>query len=260
MNKRFFKTAAFTMAGTTAAAILISYIYLFAGIKIVDGSKMLGFLSSLESIFDFVQLSVGFATVAYAFAKFEFNDALKVFGVFATTIFAYAIIVMIPTGFYVNSLDGLPDFYYEFNSNVNTSFFSFGNVLVCQIFPAMIIAAVMWKYTKERKPAPRKLISWKNVTQRGMIVSCLYLALFNFVVGCLSDYNILGVLVRDKFRTTKEDFLSILLSMLSTLLNCVIFNIIIMYLVFFFAYKIYDYISYENPNSKAKKDKNEENR
>jgi hypothetical protein len=47
--------------------------------------------------------------------------------------------------------------------------------------------------------------------------------------------------------------------MLSTLLNCVIFNIIIMYLVFFFAYKIYDYISYENPNSKAKKDKNEEN-
>lgn len=255
MNKKFFKAATLTMVGTTALAIIVSYLYLLLGMKIANGDNMLAFLSTLETIFDYVQLSVGFATVVYAFAKFDFNDALKVLGVFATTVFAYAIIVMIPTGIYVNSLDYYgADFYYEFNAYINTVFFSFGNVLVCQVAPAAMMGAIMWKHTKERKPAPRKLISWKNPTQRGMIISCLSLALFNFVVRCLTEFSVLGELIKLKhvFGPVDETVKSVLLALLSVFLNCLIFNIIIMYLVCFFAYKIYDYISYENPNLKAK--------
>ena len=256
MTKKFLKTATLAMFATTLLAIFASYLYVTLGARIAEGDPMHVFLAKLEEIFDYVQLSVGFATVIYAFAKFEFNDALKVFGIFCATIFTYAIVVMIPTGIYINSLDYYgPDFYYEFSSYINAVFFSLGNVLVCQIAPAMIIAAIMWKHTKERKPAPRKLISWKNVTQRGMIISCLSLALFNFVVGCLGEYYVLGILVRDKFSLVKEDGINLLLSILSILLNCVIFNIILMYLVCFFAYKIYDHISYEIPTLKPKEQK-----
>ncbi len=251
MTKKFLKTSALAMGATTLLAILFAYLYAILGARIADGDNAILVLSVLETAFDFVQISVGFGSVIYAFSKYEFNEALKVFGIFCATIFIYCIACMIPITL-INDSSALYDFAVVYEGAILNIFYCIGQVFICQIAPAIAMIAIICKCTRDSKPTPKKIISWKNPVQKGMIISCLMLAGFNLIVGILTDYGIFGYLLGEGFRTTEADAKIILSNFLSLTLSVIIANIIAMYIVFMIVYKVYDSLLTREENIKAK--------
>ncbi|MBQ8163176.1 MAG: hypothetical protein IJZ93_02250 [Clostridia bacterium] len=251
MTKRFLKISTLAMGVTTLLAIFFAYLYAILGAKIADGDGALMVLSVLETAFDFIQISVGFATVIYAFSKYEFNEALKIFGIFSAAIFVYCFTCMIPITL-MSDGTALYDFSVVYEGSILNIFYCIGQVFVCQIIPAVAMIAIICKLTKNSKPTPKKFISWKNPVQKGMIISCLVLAAFNFVIGILTDYGIFGYLLQEGFRTTSADAKIILTNFLSLTLSVIAANIIAMYIVFMIVYKVYDALIARDENLKAK--------
>lgn len=252
MKKNFFK---FSLILNISCALL-SAIFMFvcaACMEKYSGQAFFVFLYYVKTFFDLLAVFVGYATIIYAFSNFDFKNGLISIGTFSVSVFISYITFIIgkciyPAEAYTDILSSAT--YSEevtFDYVLFLIVYSAGSCFITQLLPALLIALITHLITsKEQKRVITSFISWKNPTQRVMIIATLGLFAFNVLFYTFA--SMLPLLISENFFISYEDFINIIVNYVTT----VVFYLVMQYLVYFFMHKIYHAYSISHPDKKGK--------
>ena len=239
MKKRFFISSSILVIGSSLLTVLISAIYFAVSQSIDDGHSLLLFLSYMTDFFNVVYMFVGYATIIYAFFKFDFYEGVMSYLIFCAGFIPYLIYQSITWNIFAeSSFDTAIKGSEALSSAMLGINYSIGQGVINQILPALLIAFIACKVIKTNKDFPTKFISWNNRLQKASIISCLALMGVNMLTFIFT--SVLPELIDIKFVMTVSYFEDFLISIILTVLELVLFYIVIGYIVFMLIFKLYE--------------------
>ena len=229
MKKKFYNLSLILIIVTACLSVAFALIYFFASGIIVEGDPMIIFLFYVKKFFDLLAVFTGYGTIIYAFSRYSYIDGLKMMGIFAIS-------VLISFVYQVTGTCLFTDKEFTVELIVTSIYYSFGDCFITQYLPALIIALVAYKSTLDGTKPIKKFISWKNPTQRVMLLVTLVIFVINFVIQLIFD--IIVFLIEVEWMIYIDELGSILLSILETVGIFIIFQYCI-YMLLHYVYKKY---------------------
>ena len=226
MKKKFYNLALKLIIATALLSVLFAVIYYMASEVIVAGEPMLIFLFYVKKAFDLLAVFTGYGTIIYAFSRYSYIDGLKLTGMFAISVIISFIYQVIGTCFFDSTQ-------LSFELVVTTIYYAFGDCFITQYIPALVIAFVAYKSTMDGTKRIEKFVSWKNPTQRVMMLVTIVIFAINFVV--LLIFDILAFLIEVEWMIYIDELGSILASILET----AIIYIVVQYAIYMLTHNIY---------------------
>lgn len=225
MKKKFYNLSLILILATSVLSVIFAIVYYLASEVIVAGEPMLIFLFYVKKAFDLLAVFTGYGTIIYAFSRYSTLDGARMIGYFALSVIISFLYQAIGTCIYEAN--------FSMQFIVTTIYYSFGDCFITQFIPALIIAFVVFKSTKGGTRRIEKLVSWKNPTQRVMIVVTLVIFAINFVA--LLIFDILAFLIEVEWLIYADELGSIFASIFETAL----IYIVIQYAVYMLTHFIY---------------------
>ena len=207
MKKKFYNLALILIIATACLSVAFAVVYYLASEVIVAGEPMLIFLFYVKKAFDLLAVFTGYGSIIYAFSRYSFMDGLKMTGIFAISVFISFVYQVIGTCFFDSAQ-------FSFELVITTIYYAFGDCFITQYLPALVIAVVAYKSTVDGTKRIEKFISWKNPTQRVMLLVTLVIFAINFIIQLIFD--ILAFLIEVEWMIYIDELGSILLSVLET--------------------------------------------
>ncbi len=226
MKKKFYNLALILIIATACLSVAFAIVYYLASEVIVAGEPMLIFLFYVKKAFDLLAVFTGYGTIIYAFSRYSFNDGLKMTAIFAISVLISFVYQVIGTCFFDSTQ-------LSFELVITTIYYAFGDCFITQYIPALVIAFVAYKSTADGTKRIEKLISWKNPTQRVMMLVTLVIFAINFVV--LLIFDILPFLIEVEWMIYIDELGSIFASILET----AIIYLVIQYAIYMLMHYIY---------------------
>lgn len=226
MKKKFYNLALKLIIATALLSVLFAVIYYMASEVIVAGEPMLIFLFYVKKAFDLLAVFTGYGTIIYAFSRYSYIDGLKLTGMFAISVIISFIYQVIGTCFFDSTQ-------LSFELVVTTIYYAFGDCFITQYIPALVIAFVAYKSTMDGTKRIEKFVSWKNPTQRVMMLVTIVIFAINFVV--LLIFDILAFLIEVEWMIYIDELGSIFASILET----AIIYIVVQYAIYMLTHNIY---------------------
>ena len=225
MKKKFYKLSMTLIIASSLLSVLFAFLYYLASEVIVPGQAMLIFLFYVKKAFDLFAVFIGYGTIIYAFSRYSAIDGLRLTGYFSISVlisFAYQVL---GTCFFESN--------FAVDFIITTIYYSFGDCFITQYVPALIIAFVAFKSTKDGTRRIEKFVSWSNPTQRVMMKVTFVIFIINF--ACLLIFDILAFLIEAEWMIYANELGSIFLS----ILEVAIIYIVIQYTVYMLVHHIY---------------------
>ena len=239
MRKKFLSNAVLLVIGSSLLAFVASLIYFIVSLNVDDGDTILLVLIYLKDILNSVSMFIGYATIAYAFFKFGFYEAIMSFLIFIASIIPHLILQIstwnkfaeIEYGILLEGEQALTSFFLGMYNSI-------GETVVNQILPAVLITFIACKIIRENKDFPTKAISWKNRSQRAMIVFCSIMAVLNIAFAFVTQY--LPILIETDFVLLPNEFELLIKNLAFTIVESLIIHLPIAYTVFMITYKLHE--------------------
>ena len=231
MKKKFYSLALKLIIATACLSVIFAFIFYLASEVIVAGEPMLIFLYYVKKAFDLLAVFTGYGTIIYAFSRYSFVDGIKTMGIFAISVLISYVYQVIGSTFF--SMEQVSAEMGIFERVTFSIFYAFGDCFITQYIPALVIALVAYKSTVDGTKRIEKFISWKNPTQRVMLLVTLVIFAINFVV--LLIFDIIRFLIEVQWLIYIDELGSILLSVLETTL----IYLVIQYLLYMLMHHIY---------------------
>ena len=225
MKKKFNKLSLILIIATSLLSVLFAIVYYLASEVIVAGESMLIFLFYVKKAFDLLAVFTGYGTIIYAFSRYSVLDGARMTGFFAISVLISFVYQVIGTCIFESN--------FAIDFIITTIYYSFGDCFITQYVPALIIAFVAFKSTKDGTRRIERFISWKNPTQRVMLVVTLVIFIINFVA--LLIFDILAFLIEVEWLIYADELGSIFLSILET----AVIYIVIQYSIYMLMHYIY---------------------
>lgn len=225
MKKKFYNLSLILIIATSILSVIFAIVYYLASEIIVAGEPMLIFLFYVKKAFDLLAVFTGYGTIIYAFSRYSALDGARMVGYFALSVLISFLYQTIGTCIYEDN--------FSMQFIVTTIYYSFGDCFITQFIPALIIAFVVFKSTKDGTRRIERLVSWKNPTQRIMLIVTFVIFAINFVV--LLIFDILAFLIEVEWLIYAEELGSIFLSILET----AFIYIVIQYAMYMLTHYIY---------------------
>jgi len=243
MKKNFFKFSLLLNIGFAILSAVFMFIYAYYD-KQYDGDSFFAFLDFFKKLFDLLAVFVGYATIIYAFSKLDFKNGLISIGTFSVSVFISFITMIIGS-----CISFTGEFTLEFFFSM--AFYSAGSCFITQIIPAIIIAAIVYKFTKSSATVEiTRFISWKNPLQKAMLIITLGLFAFNIVY--LTAFEVFPFLVENNFEFYASEIGGVIVDITLSYVYKIVFYILLQYLVHYYMYKIYDAYLASHPEKKEK--------
>ncbi|MBQ7907669.1 MAG: hypothetical protein IJ309_06830 [Clostridia bacterium] len=224
MKKSFVYTSLIMVTSTALLSVIFSILYYFADNYIVDPVWVKTVAYYAKRVFDLFAVFTGYAIIIYAYARYKAMDAIYSIGIFGISVFISLLYQVI--GVCVS--EQLTDV----NNVLTTIYLSIGSCIVSQLLPALLVAFLTYKLTKDGARRISSFISWKNPIHRCMIITTL--SVFGVNIISHLGFNILPFLITNNFYIYESDFWSIM----GSLLEYVIFYILLQYCVYILGYII----------------------
>lgn len=224
MKKSFVYTSLIMVVSTAIVSVIFSILYYLADTYIVDPQLLVKVSYYAKRTFDLIAVFTGYAVIIYAYARYKAMDALYSIGIFGISVFislAYQILGVCIT-------EKITDV----SNIITTIYLSIGSCVVSQLLPAILVAFLTYKLTKDGARRISTFISWKNPIHRCMIITTL--AVFGVNIISHLGFNVLPFLITNNFYIYESDFWSIMGSML----EYIIFYILVQYCVYILGYII----------------------
>ena len=225
MKKKFYKLSTALIIASALLSVVFALIYYLASEVIVPGQGMLIFLFYVKKAFDLFAVFIGYGTIIYAFSRYSHIDGLKVCGIFSISVLISFVYQVLGTCFFESN--------FAIDFIITTVYYSFGDCFITQYIPALIIAFVAFKSTKDGTRRVEKFVSWSNPTQRVMMKVTFVIFIINF--ACLLIFDILAFLIEAQWLIYANELGSIFLSILET----AIIYIVIQYTVYMLVHHVY---------------------
>lgn len=240
MKKNFFKFSLTLNIAFALLAVVFTLIFYFSSINIVEGEAFLDFLYYVKTFFDLLAVFVGYTTIIYAFSQFDFKNGLISIGTFSISFLISFVFLVVGS-----CLDNTSAFTVDFL--VYVIYYSFGQSFITQMVPALLIALITYKLTRNGTQKIKGIFSWTNSIQKTMIIVTLIVFGLNLVshTGFTMLPNLISEL-SDYGSITADHLTAIIVSYV----EIVIFYLVMQYLIYFFMYKLYH--SYVISRSKEK--------
>ena len=188
----------------------------------------------LEAGFSSLSLFVCYGIIIYSYARYSADKAKFSFVYLGLNLAVYFITQMIfsfsDTSFQaqLSSIE-----LYERTNFVYISVIcvSIGQILIEYVLPAILIAFITCKVTKNGIERVSGFISWKNTIQRAMIISTL--AIFGINVLLLLGITVLPYLISQAFYITLNAFIDVIII---PIIEKLVFSLILQYSVYMLMY------------------------
>ena len=227
MKKNYFKFSLTLNVITALIAVAFSlFYYIYVG-RLSDGAEALSALSYFKTFFDLIAVFTGYATIIFAFSRYDFHNGLISLGVFSISFLISFFFQVIGA-----CIDNTAEFSVDFL--IYVIYYSFGNGFITQMLPALLLAYIAYKTTKDGTRKITSLFSWKNPIQRSMIIMTLIVFGLNFISH--TAFFVLPDLIEFEFFITKSLFTDIVVSYIALIL----FYLVMQYLMYLGMYKLYD--------------------
>jgi hypothetical protein len=222
MKKSFYRLAIILILATALFSVGFTVAYYIADTRLANGESVAGIrltLFYIKKFFDLLAVFTGYGSIIYAFSRYTSFDGIKILLVFGLSCFIAIIQQVIGTcvEYGIWSMDFV----------TLTFFLTLGLCLLNQFLPAIIIAYFSYRFTKNGTRRIEKFISFKNPTQKIMIltviISFLVSAIFSFcadVIPLIADYLFYA-----------EDLYAFLLDLLIMFIEYVVLQYIILMIV-----------------------------
>lgn len=212
MKKKFYNLSLILIVATAILSVIFAIVHFFASEYIDAGSSALTVTYYVKKAFDLLAVFTGYGTIIYAFSRYTTFDGLKI-----TAMFSLSVIIS-----FMYQVVGTCIFEGEFSLEflLFTIYYAFGDCFITQFIPAVIIAFVAFKSTKGGTRRIESFVSWKNPTQRVMILVTLVIFAINLLM--LLVFNILAFLIEAEWIIYSDELFSILLSIGETILIYVV--------------------------------------
>ena len=237
MKKKFYNLALILIIATALLSVTIAIVYYLASEVIVAGEAMLVFLFYVKKAFDLLAVFTGYGTIIYAFSRYSYIDGLKMTAMFALSVLISFVYQVIGTCFFDSAK-------LSFELVITTIYYAFGDCFITQYIPALVIAVVAYKSTVDGTKRIEKLVSWKNPTQRVMLLVTIVIFAINFVAQLIFD--ILAFLIEVEWMIYIDELGSIFLSILET----AIIYIVVQYGIYMLMHNIYTKYTDHSGNEK----------
>ena len=241
MRKKFLINASIATIGSSIIAVIVSALYFFTYMNIDEGNSLLNFLNYLNQILSSIAMSIGYGTVIYACAKFNYRTIVESLGLcFLSFIpfFIYQSVTWLP--FLEEQSGTAVTGSYESNAILMGIYQSMGSGIINQIFPALIIAFIACKIMKGDGKSPQAIIGFSNKAQKSMLISCFVMFGLNMVAFFATSPYMLPYLIDSQFLITVSVFKSMMQLLGLELLFALLYNVIIAYIVYMVLFKFYD--------------------
>lgn len=215
MKKNFYKLALILILVTACLSVAFALLYFFASGIIVEGDPMIIFLFYVKKFFDLLAVFTGYGTIIYAFARYTYVDGLKAMAIFSLSVLISFVYQVIGSCFFSGEK-------LTVKLIVTSIYYSFGDCFITQYLPALIIALVAYKSTLDGTKPIKKFISWKNPTQRVMLLVTLVIFAINLIIQLVFD--IIAFLIEVEWMIYIDELGSIVLSIFETIAIFIIFQ------------------------------------
>ena len=226
MKEKFYNLSLILIIATASLSVGFAILYFLASEIIVPGESMLIFLFYVKKFFDLLAVFTGYGTIIYAFSRYSYIDGLKMIGIFAISVLISFVYQVIGTCLFDSTQ-------FSFELVITTIYYAFGDCFITQYIPALVIALVAYKSTMDGTKRIEKFISFKNPTQRVMLLVTLVIFAINFVVQLIFD--ILAFLIEVEWMIYIDELGSIFASIFETMF----IYIVIQYCVYMLVHYIY---------------------
>lgn len=227
MKKNYFKLSLALNITTAVLAVIFSIVYYVYVGQVSEGDGFLSFLSYVKTFFDLIAVFVGYSTIIYAFSRFDFHNGIIAIGVFAIS-FLISFVFQVVGACIDNGAELTVDFF------IYVVYYSFGNGFITQMIPALLLAFIAHKTTRDGTKRITKFISWNNPIQKSMII--MTLIVFGLNIVSHTGFNVLPDLIAYEFYITESLFWDIILSYFVLIL----FYLAMQYTIYFLMYRFYD--------------------
>ncbi len=235
MKRKFYNLSLWLIITTSVLSVLFSIGYYIASERIDSGATLLTVFYYMKKAVDLIAIFTGYGSIIYAFSRYSKLDGIKVLGIFAISFLISFFYQVIGTCFYES------DFALEFI--LFTTYYAFGDCFITQFVPALLIALFSYKATKNGTKRIEKFVSWKNPTQRTMLIITLVIFAINFVA--LLIFDILAFLIEAEWMIYASELGSIFLS----ILEAVIIYVVVQYAMYMLMHYIYNKYTDEGGSS-----------
>ncbi len=259
MKKRFYRDASIAVIGSSLIAIVVSLVLFFTDLYYRDGGAetLISFLGYLTDVFNALTVFIGFATIIYAFFKFDFYEGVMSCLIFAASFVPYFIYHATARFVYTRTefVDaGMIGDFDVADALLMSIYQAMGSGVINQILPSILVAFIACKVIKMSKREPTKFISFENKLQKSMIVSCISLTAINIVMFVLT--GVLPSALSDYIFVSQEDFNVFIGSIVLEILKLLIIYLVVAYIVFMLMYRFYNYrLAQFSSNSALKKER-----
>ena len=229
MKKNFFKFSLTLNIAFALLAVVFTLVFYFSSTNIVEGEAFLDFLYYVKTFFDLLAVFVGYTTIIYAFSQFDFKNGLISIGTFSVSYLISFVFLVVGS-----CLDNTSAFTVDFL--VYVIYYSFGQSFITQMVPALLIALITYKLTRNGTQKIKSLFSWTNSIQKAMIITTLVVFGLNLVTH--TGFTMLPSLISElsDYGSITADHLT---AIIVSYVEIIVFCLVMQYLIYFFVYKLY---------------------
>ena len=239
MKKNFFKFSLILNVSCALLSAIFMFIYAYLDEK-YNGEAFFTFLYYVKTTFDLLAVFVGYATIIYAFANYDFKNGLISIGTFSVSVLISFVTMVIGSCVSYTSS-------FSFDFFVSIVFYSAGSCFITQLIPGLLIALLTHRLTSRgQKRLITSFISWKNSIQKSMIIITLVIFGLNLIFYTFA--SVLPFLIESGFAIYKNELISII----TDYVEKVVFYLVMQYLVYLFTYKIYHAYTVKHPDKKER--------
>lgn len=236
--KKSLKSISFWLVILTTILSII-FVVLYNNTDPILSSTLKTIFHYLEAGFSSLSLFVCYGIIIYSYARYTPDKAKFSFIYLAINVFSCWFIQTILTLSSPSFQDDMAAERFELRP---TLFYltnicsALGKIFIEQILPAILIAFIVYKLTKNGSERVTKFISWKNSIQRSMIISTIIIFLVNIALSLI--LNIFPYLISEAFFITFEIALDALLDIIFSIIETIAFSLILQYSVYMLIYFI----------------------
>ncbi len=228
MKKKFYNLSLILIVATAILSVFFAIVHYIASEYIDSGSTLVAVTFYVKKAFDLVAVFTGYGTIIYAFSRYSTLDGARV-----TAYFAISVLISFTYQLFGTCI-------YEANFSLDfilyTIYYAFGDCFITQYIPALIIAYVAYKSTKNGTRRVEEFVSWRNPTQRVMMLVTLVIFAINLVT--LLIFNVFAFLIESEWMIYLDELGAIFLSILETAFIYIVLQYI-MYMVIHLIYTKY---------------------
>ena len=240
MKKKFYKYSTWLVMGCAFASALISLMYFLISESVEEGSGILVFMFYVKTILDLASTFIGLGTIIYAITKFSWYDGLKACGIYGCSILVFFVFQTITSTIYQSDLSNISDMYADEIVRLvqSNAYYALGQLTITAMIPVFIVMIISHKHIKKDETPFIKFVSFKNPVQKTMAWTCIIIFAINTLNFLL--FNVLPYLIQEEFYITFNDFKTIIIQSVLTLVENALLHLIVQYIVFMLTFRFYD--------------------